>query len=181
MFLSDNEITCAADAMNLISRGESLNFLVDGYTEKDKNVCVEGSLANILTPHVKLKWWVTKGMFDMMDLTNVWEVNVLSMTQEGNDCIIYCSRGEEQDTIYTANDVCITSNMWMGSAFYNVCDSCGKTVTWNNLKDCNVSLRDMSVELLTCPECTEHDKKDCTCTLQDVQQSSKELEGDIGY
>lgn len=178
LFLSDNDIPDAESAMRLLSKGESLNFQVDGYLEKENNVCIEGSIANITTPHVKLKWWVTKGMFDIMDLTNVWEVNVLSMTMEKGDCIIYCSRGEEQDTVYTDNQVVVTSNMWMATTFYNVCDGCSRTISWNDIKDSHVVLKDMSVELFTCPECTKNGKTSCASPVQNVQQSVQEPEGD---
>jgi len=157
-FWTDADIQTPQDVMALLSRRDFVQFQIDGYIEnksKDRlNVRLECSMINITHPWLKIKVYVSKPVFDLMDLTQPYRGRILSMTIESSNIIIYASLGTELEVTETKNDIFVTEDMWMDETFPCECDVCNQPVRWDDLKDCELLLNDMSIETLICHRCT---------------------------
>lgn len=164
LYIGGADVITVTEAMATFKKGMRINFLADTYEESGNNAksvkqkLIRGIIPNTyLEDKVELRMYVSNGLFELLDIANVLEVEILSVVQSEGKCIIYCNSAtiEEQDTYITTNDKFVTGNMWMGNAFKNVCSECNSTISWNVMEKCDVTFHNYKPSRFLCPTCTE--------------------------
>jgi hypothetical protein len=159
LYLTTFELNSVEKIMKNINRQDELNVECMSYDVVGPNsIKVDCKLINVDVPNLRIIMWMTKSLFDMMDLTKVQKVSVLSLTRAANDVTIYVNSPEEVDHLVTQNDITITTGMWCDDKFPLICDCCASNIKWVDIKNSQVLLMDKDVISVVCPKCTT--KKD---------------------
>jgi len=160
LYISDYDVNSVNKVFTGIKRGDKLNVQFVSYDLKnDEQYVVECKMINVDQDHIQVRMWMSKGLFDLTDLTEVHEVVVLSVLKQDTMIMIYVNQPESVDSCETANNITITTPMWFDNKFPNVCDVCGTQIKWVDIKDSNVLLMDRDVISVVCPTCSARSDK----------------------
>jgi len=160
LYISDYDVNTIDKVYREINRGDKLNVTFLSYDLKgDGQYVLDCKLINVDQPHINIRMWMTKGLFDLTDLTEVHEVTVLSISKQQDAVIIYVNSPEVVDSCETLNGYTITTPRWFDDRFPSVCDVCGDNIKWADIKNSNVLLMDKDVISVVCPTCSARSEK----------------------
>lgn len=161
LYISNWDVDTLNKAFLGIKRGDKLNVQFVSYEKNANNdqYIIECKMINVEQEHIIIRMWMSSGLFDLTDLTEVHEVVVLSVLKQEKSLIIYVNQPEMTDSCETANNVTITTPMWFDNKFPGVCDVCGSNIKWIDIKNSNVLLMDRDVISVVCPTCSARSDK----------------------
>ena len=156
-FLSDSDFKSIDDVPRHIKKGDQILCNVTTYKKIQNSLTYKLTLTLLNTDKnfFNIMMYMKEEKFNILDLTTVLEVSVMSLSLVNNTYHIFVSDPEEKPKTQTsANDVIITESMWFDDRFPMECDVCLEKILWRDLPKCNTWLEDKAVLSIICPKCS---------------------------
>lgn len=156
LFLTEDDLKTKEDIKKNIEHGDTIQVWINGYENvSDRASKLFCTVVNADVINMEILLYVSKPIFDAMDLCQVHEVTVTSVIVDNNDKSTVFVKDPRGIVHYeTLNNIIVTEQMWRHPDFPAICDCCGELVDKQDLAKSEVYIIKQDQFLLVCPHCT---------------------------
>lgn len=156
-FLSDSNFKSIVDVKDVIELHSKLLCISTSYEEvaNGTNYRINFDIINVDKPFIKCVMYVSPGIFNELDLTNIFEVTVRGIQHETDSVKLYVSNPLEIKSWQVSdNGTVITEVMYFDDRFPLECDVCQAGIKWKDIPYTNVCIENHAVAANICPTCS---------------------------